>query len=194
LYSSRVFLCANVASLVCCRVQGHLLCCCGRKMTKREINGVDEPEDEGDDVAVRSLAANHGPVTHRSAVSFQHSHSPSGHGGAVPRSISVQLSSSNALTLPLSSSKQSLGPVKQFRHDDDSTSFVVRENGPVKDVSNSGDARFMNTWLAEVTIAHPNGSLIRKYNEQHARMEQVRFAVRCSLFAVPCSLFATCRS
>ena len=52
--------------------------------------------------------------------------------------------------------------------------MVIRENGPVRDTSNTGEHKYENKWVAEVVIAHPNGDIIRKYNAQQARMEEVR--------------------
>jgi hypothetical protein len=52
-----------------------------------------------------------------------------------------------------------------------------RENAPVDNYANTGDAIYLHRWVAEVTVAHPNGSLIRKYQSQRARLEQVYWKV-----------------
>ncbi len=75
----------------------------------------------------------------------------------------------------------SMASVGAFRHTGNATSVnvgvdecsTIKKNGPVTDVSNTGDPRYLNTWIAEVVIAHPNGDLIRKYNAQQKRLEEV---------------------
>jgi hypothetical protein len=62
----------------------------------------------------------------------------------------------------------------QFRYvvnGDDSSAIV--ENAPVENVDNSRDPRYMGTWVAEVAVAHPNGDVIRKYQGQYQRLQQV---------------------
>jgi hypothetical protein len=72
----------------------------------------------------------------------------------------------------------------------------IKENGPVEDVSNTGDRRYLGTWIAEVTIAHPNGDLIRKYNVQQKRLEQVcivqLFECLSAAFVVVCPFVSGC--
>lgn len=50
----------------------------------------------------------------------------------------------------------------------------MAKNAPVTDTSNTGNAMYMNSWVAEVAIAHPNGDLIKKYNLQQKRLEMVQ--------------------
>ncbi len=65
--------------------------------------------------------------------------------------------------------------VVQFRYvvGAEDESHIV-ENAPVSDISNSSDSRYMGTWVAEVALAHPNGDIIRKYQGEQSRLEQVR--------------------
>ena len=148
-------------------------------MHRRPVSSDDVDHD--DDEVVRQLAGSPqlqdnavAALTNRS-VSSQRSpllnHGPSmGHGAA--RSLSMQMSPHLPHSVSKASSTGETG--KQFRHVNDTQSFMVKENGPVKDVSNTSDQRYKGTWIAEVTIAHPNGDLIRKYNTQQQRLEQVR--------------------
>eukprot|EP01138_Halocafeteria_seosinensis_P011584 gb/GECG01011833.1/.p1 GENE.gb/GECG01011833.1/~~gb/GECG01011833.1/.p1 ORF type:complete len:1174 (+),score=115.66 gb/GECG01011833.1/:1-3522(+) len=47
---------------------------------------------------------------------------------------------------------------------------------PVEDVSNTDDDSYMNSWVAELSIAHPNGALIRKYRQLTKKFRQIRSA------------------
>ena len=53
----------------------------------------------------------------------------------------------------------------------------MAENKPVGDVTNTGDAMYAGSWVAEVSVCHPNGELIRKYRAQQDTMELVCVAV-----------------
>ena len=64
----------------------------------------------------------------------------------------------------------------RFRYTED-TQESLNENGPVVDVSNTGDAMYMNSWIAEVTIVHPMGDIIRKYRQQQRRWDKVRASI-----------------
>jgi hypothetical protein len=50
----------------------------------------------------------------------------------------------------------------------------MTENRPVSSTGNTGDDMYLNTWVAEVAVAHPNGSLIRRYRQQQSRLTEVR--------------------
>ena len=65
------------------------------------------------------------------------------------------------------------GEVHRFRYEVGAAATHL-ETGPVLDNSNTNDPMYLGSWIAEVSIAHPNGDLIRKYQEQQQRLEQVR--------------------
>ena len=56
----------------------------------------------------------------------------------------------------------------------DAHASVIQHTGPVEDCSNTGDPRYLRTWIAEVTLVHPDYSIITKFQEHHKRAEQVR--------------------
>jgi hypothetical protein len=66
-------------------------------------------------------------------------------------------------------------PQGRFHHQTQQSQVraFFRENAPVDNYANTGDAMYLHRWVAEVTVAHPNGILIRKYQSQRARLEQV---------------------
>jgi hypothetical protein len=60
----------------------------------------------------------------------------------------------------------------RFRHTEESEQSL-RENAPVSNNSNTGHEMYMGSWIAEVTVVHPIGDLIRKYQGQQKRYEKV---------------------
>jgi hypothetical protein len=63
-----------------------------------------------------------------------------------------------------------------FRHHATQKATPLVNNAPVTNNTNTGDDVYVGTWVAEVSIAHPNGELIRRYNQQQARLQQIRIA------------------
>lgn len=45
---------------------------------------------------------------------------------------------------------------------------------PVRDNSNTEDDRYLNSWIAEISMAHPNGTLIRRYQKLTNKLREIR--------------------
>lgn len=53
---------------------------------------------------------------------------------------------------------------------------VAHNVAPVLNATNTGDSSYLRSWVAEVSLAHPNGSLMRRYMGLTTRLEALRRA------------------